>query len=310
MSSGLILVALAATFAAVGLLGVAFAVPMADRRRAVRILESAVEGNEIPTNLREQQLRHSFTHRVLLPSATSVQGIAKRFLFFDMGPRLQKKLALAGSPAGWDVEKMAAIKFIGLLGGVGLGVLMISSAGRTPMALGVTLLAAAIGFFGPDAILQRRADARQDQIRKSLPDTIDLLTISVEAGMAFDAALNQVMKTVPGPLSQELGRMLHEMRLGSSRADAFRHLGERTSIEELRSFILAMIQADIFGISVGNVLRAQAKEMRTKRRQRAEERAQKIPVKILFPLIFCIMPSLFVVVLGPGAIRIFRAFIG
>jgi tight adherence protein C len=143
-----------------------------------------------------------------------------------------------------------------------------------------------------------------------MPDTMDLLTISVEAGLGFDAALAHVRKKVPGPLSDEIGRMLHEMQLGVARVEAFRHLADRTDVEELKAFVLSMVQADTFGISVGKVLRAQAKELRMKRRQRAEEAAMKVPVKMLFPLIFCILPAMFIVMIGPGVIRIMRAFSG
>ena len=162
----------------------------------------------------------------------------------------------------------------------------------------------------PDSILSRAVEARQGAIRKALPDTMDLLTISVEAGLGFDAAMAQVVHNVPGPLSEELARMLQEVQLGASRADAFRHLGQRSNVDEMNAFVLAMIQADIFGVSISKVLRAQAKELRIKRRQNAERIAMQIPVKILFPMIFCVMPALFVVVVGPGAIRIVQNFLG
>jgi tight adherence protein C len=139
---------------------------------------------------------------------------------------------------------------------------------------------------------------------------MDLLTISVEAGLGFDAAMAQVVRNVDGPLSQEIARMLHELQLGVSRADAFRKLADRTDVEELRGFVVSMIQANKFGVGVANVLRAQARELRQKRKQRAEQKAMQTPVKILFPLIFCVLPSLFVVVLGPGVIRIFNSFFG
>jgi tight adherence protein C len=164
------------------------------------------------------------------------------------------------------------------------------------------------GYIAPDSILNRKAEDRQKRIRRAMPDTMDLLTISVEAGLGFDSALAQVVQHVPGPLSLELGRMLQEVQLGRSRADAFRDLAARTDVEEMSAFTLAMIQADIFGVSVSKVLRAQAKELRVKRRQSAERIAMQIPVKILFPMLFCVMPALFVVVIGPGAIRIFDAF--
>ena len=139
---------------------------------------------------------------------------------------------------------------------------------------------------------------------------MDLLTISVEAGLGFDAALAHVRRNVPGPLSDEFARMLQEMQLGVSRVDAFRHLSDRTDVDELRAFVLAMIQADVFGVSIAKVLRAQAKELRVKRRQRAEEKAQKLPVKLLFPLLFGILPSMFVVIVGPGVIRMLHSFLG
>jgi tight adherence protein C len=142
-----------------------------------------------------------------------------------------------------------------------------------------------------------------------MPDTIDLLTIAVEAGLGFDAALAHVRRRVPGPLSDEIGRMLQEIQLGVSRPDALRNLAARTDVDELRAFTLAMVQADQYGISIANVLRSQSKELRVKRRQRAEEKAQKVPTKLLFPLIFCILPAMFIVLLGPGAIKVINSFL-
>jgi hypothetical protein len=137
---------------------------------------------------------------------------------------------------------------------------------------------------------------------KALPDTLDLLVISVEAGLGFDSALARVVQTVPGPLSEEFFRMLQETRVGVSRRDAMRHLMDRTDLDELRSFLLAMMQAEAFGVTIARVLRVQADEMRVKRRQRAQEKAFAAPVKLVFPLVFCIFPSLFIVLLGPAAI--------
>lgn len=169
---------------------------------------------------------------------------------------------------------------------------------------------AVAGFFVPDILLYNSGTKRQLKIQQALPDALDLLTISVEAGLGFDAALGQVARNTHGPLAGEFFRVLQEMQIGKTRSDAFRSLSARTNVAELRGFVGAMTQADSFGIPIANVLREQAKEMRLKRQQRAEEKAQKVPVKVLFPLIFFIFPALFIVIIGPGAISVYHAFTG
>ena len=147
-------------------------------------------------------------------------------------------------------------------------------------------------------------------IERALPDAIDLLTISVESGLGFDAAVAQVARNTDGPLAEEFARMLQEMQIGRGRADALRSMADRTNLPDLRGFVSAMVQADTFGIPIGAVLRVQSSEIRLKKRQWAEEQAQKVPVKILIPLIFCILPCLFIAVLGPAGITIMHSFSG
>lgn len=299
--------ALVGTFGAIALGGIALQAGMADRRRTMEVLRSQVPAVDI----RGTELAQPLSERVLLPFVSWLGTLAKRVTPLGMRSRIARKLVLAGSPAGMDAEKVAAMKVFAGLGGAGtcFGLMLLAGVGGTVLTIS-PFFGALFGWLIPGAGLGQKAINRQDTIRKAMPDTMDLLTISVEAGLGFDAALAHVRKKVPGPLSDEIGRMLHEMQLGVSRVEAFRHLADRTDVEELKAFVLSMVQADTFGISVGKVLRAQAKELRMKRRQRAEEAAMKVPVKMLFPLIFCILPAMFIVMVGPGVIRIMRAFSG
>jgi len=309
MSELFLTFALVATFAAVLLVASAVEVTIAERRRTVKLLQAQVASVQ-PLNLREQELSGSFLERILLPLVGATGGFAKRVTPLGMLQRIDKKLVLAGSPPGWSAERVAAFKMLGLVGGAMFALLMGGLAGSGSSSMLPAMMFGGLGFVTPDVLLSGNARRRQDAIQRALPDTLDLLTISVEAGLGFDAALAHVINHVPGPLSQEIGRMLQEVQLGTSRVDALRRLSDRTDVEELRGFILAVIQADIFGVGVAKVLRAQAKELRIKRRQRAERKAMQTPVKILFPLIFCVLPALFVVIIGPGAIRIVNTYLG
>jgi tight adherence protein C len=244
--------------------------------------------------------------RLLAPVVGGLRRLALRLSPQGTAEKLQHRLDVAGNPGGWTVERVLAAKGLGLvaLGSFGALVGM-----RSPVGFVVLAAAgAAVGFFVPNVLLYNAGTKRQDAVRRSLPDALDMLTVSVEAGLGFDAALSQVARNTDGPLAGEFFRVLQEMQIGKSRAEAFRAVAARTTVPELRAFTGALVQADHLGIPVASVLREQAQEMRLKRRQRAEERAQKVPVKILFPLIFCIFPALFVVIIGPGALKIVEAF--
>jgi tight adherence protein C len=215
---------------------------------------------------------------------------------------LQRRLDIAGNRQGWTPDRVLASKVVCLviLGTIGA----LFELGDPVLLVLVGGVGAAAGFFVPDLLLYNAGLRRQQQIAVSLPEALDLLTICVEAGLGFDAALVQVARNLRGPVAEELARVLQEMQIGKSRAEAMRAMAERSSVPELRAFVSALTQSTELGIPVANVLREQAKEMRVRRRQRAEAQAQKIPVKITFPLIGCLLPALFVIVLGAGIIEI------
>jgi tight adherence protein C len=309
MSRYLVPLSALSTFLAIGLLGLAANLSRGRRRRAVQLLEAQL-GRTVPVT-REEDLSRSFVSRALVPFLGGLGSIGTRLTPIGMRKRIGRKVVLMGTPPGWDADKLAAIKVMGAITGVGLGWLSATALGREGlMYWSVILVMGGIGALLPGAMLDIKARTRQELIRRALPDTMDLLTISVEAGLGFDAALAQVVRSTEGPLAQEVARMLQEMQVGVARADALRNVADRNDVDELRGFVLAMVQAEQFGVSIAKVLRSQAGQLRTKRRQRAEERAMKIPVKILFPLIFCILPAMFVVLLGPGIIRVASQFLG
>jgi tight adherence protein C len=259
--------------------------------------------------LREETLAKPMSERAIAPILMGLGRGLSRFTPLGWLKRTQKRLMFAGSPGALDANAWAVIKLLGLLVGLGLFFLAITTLDLTAtMTVAVFVLSLVLGFFGPDAWLARKIDERRSTMLRALPDILDLLVISVEAGLGFDSALQRVVATVPGPLSEEFFRMLQETRVGVTRRDAMRHLMDRTDLDELRSFILSMMQAEAFGVTISRVLRVQADEMRIKRRQRAQEKAFAAPVKLVFPLVFCIFPALFIVLLGPAAIQVVDTF--
>lgn len=221
--------------------------------------------------------------------------------------RLERQFALAGRPAGWTIDRVLVVKPALTALGVVLATLWISG---DPVPLRMLLGAALVllCFFVPDLLLQSRAQERQQAIQLELPDTLDQMTISVEAGLGFEAAMAKVGTSGRGPLAEELIRTGQDMSMGRSRKDAYHALAGRTSSPDLRRFTRSVIQADTYGIAIAGVLRVQADEMRLKRRQLAEEKAMKVPVKVLFPLMFCILPVLFIVLMTPAVLSMVEAF--
>jgi tight adherence protein C len=262
-------------------------------------------GNRLASlSTRDDVMTQDFSERAVAPIMQGIGRFALRFTPTGWVGRAQQKLVLAGWAERMDGNTWAAIRIIAMVVAVVLLFIVIPLLDSTVMRLGVSGLILFLGFFGPEASLNRAIDGRRKEMEKTLPDIIDLLVISVEAGLGFEAAMGRVVQNVPGELSREFSRTLQETRVGVSRHDALRAMSERTDVDDLNSFILSLVQADQFGVSIARVLRVQADEMRVRRRQRIQEKAFAAPVKMIFPMLFCIFPSIFIVILGPAAINI------
>lgn len=232
-----------------------------------------------------------------------LETYASRFTPRRLVANLDRQLALAGRPAAWPLKRLMAAKVAGAILAIALGLLLIKS-DPSAKTMWLSFAVSVLGYFIPDLLIYSRGVERQAAIGLELPDTLDQMTIAVEAGLGFDAAMSRTGQNGKGPLAAELVRTLQDMQIGMSRREAYLALADRTGAQDLRRFVNAILQADRYGISISAVLRTQASEMRRKRRQRAEEQAMKIPVKVLFPLMVCILPVLFIALLGPAAINV------
>jgi tight adherence protein C len=250
----------------------------------------------------------SWDQRVWRPLLTGVGRLGARITPVGTPQRLRRRMDLAGNAAPWNPETLLVLKAVSTfgLGGLGLVIWLLSRSGTGMLLFGFL---GSLGYWLTDLLLYNAGQKRQETMRRAAPDAIDMLTICVEAGLGFDAGLAQVAEKTRGPLAAEFARVLKEIQLGRSRTDAFTDLARRTDVSEIKAFVTALVQADRLGVPIAGVLREQATEMRVRRRQRAEESAQKVPVKIVFPVLFCIFPVFFIIVIGPGAIRIAEVFI-
>jgi tight adherence protein C len=261
---------------------------------AVQARDNLVRGIELHTG--ESRRRGS-----------GLAGLARGLTPSGTVARLDRLAATAGRPAAWPVAKLVAAKLVlaviaGLLGAIFV-------AGR-PGAMTVLLavVVTVVAYYVPELLLKSRGQERQQAIALELADTLDQMTIAVEAGLGFESAMARAGRNGKGPLAEELVRTLQDIAVGQPRRDAYLALADRTGVQDLRRFIRAVVQADAYGVSIADVLRTQAQEMRLKRRQRAEEKAMQIPVKVIFPLILCILPTLFIVLLGPAVMDIIGVF--
>jgi len=245
--------------------------------------------------------------RLVAPVVDAMRRVGERLSPGGAGARIARSLDRAGNPSGWDVERIMAATAFAMALAAFVAVIVL---GFDLRGLLVAVLAGLAGFYMPDLLVYNAGAKRQQELTKGLAEALDMLTVCVEAGQGFDAAIMQVAKTVSGPIGGEFARVISEMQIGKSRGEAFAALGERVSTPDVKNFVSALVQADRMGLPIAAVLREQTKEMRLKRRQRAEEKAQKVTVKILFPLLLCIFPALFIVIIGPGAIKIMEVFSG
>jgi tight adherence protein C len=293
-------IVLAVTFIGVALLLLTWSVlarPDPNHQRAVLNLQRGLD----------RRLAAKSDPALSAPRLSTLNVLGRRLTPAGSVRTLDRLLAQAGRPAAWPLERLMAGKVV-LAGTLALlSLLYISSAPRmVPILLGVAITV--VGYFLPELLLHSRGQERSQKITLELADTLDQMTIAVEAGLGFDSAMSRAGRNGQGPLAEELVRTLQDIQVGHSRRDAYEGLAQRTSVPDLRRFIRAIIQADAYGIAIADVLRTQAAEMRMKRRQRAEEKAMQIPVKVIFPLMLCILPVLFIVLLGPAAIDIAAAF--
>ncbi|MHB1007166.1 MAG: type II secretion system F family protein [Chloroflexota bacterium] len=258
--------------------------------------------------LEEIELSQPFFDRVIRPTLNQVSTLMERRRPDETLQQVRRKLTIAGAPNNMEPADFLSLKALvaGLLALVMLG-LLLQVMPWWQAAIGGGVLAA-IGYFLPDLWLATLIGKRKKVILKALPDALDLLTISVEAGLGFDAALNKVAQKWDNALSDEFNRTLAEMRVGKSRREALRDLCARTDVPDMNAAFAAVIQSDQLGVSIAQVLRVQSEQMRVIRRQRAEEEAHQAPVKMTFPLIFLIFPAMLIVILGPAVLQIAQAF--
>ncbi|HEY5474868.1 MAG TPA: type II secretion system F family protein [Candidatus Limnocylindrales bacterium] len=300
------LVLYAAAIALVGGLGAALAFAVGGRGHVSGVAHSLalIEHNVSPHEVAQNDLPAA--DRLVKPFFEGMRRLAVRLSPSGTGERLVRQLDSAGNPKPWTVESIMGAKGGGLMLAGVLGFLL--GGGLTARGLLIAIAAAAAGFFLPDLLLYNIAVHRQEELRRGLADALDMLTVCVEAGQGFDAALMQVARSTTGPVAGEFTRALQEIQLGKPRGEAFASVARRSNVMEMRTFVTALVQADRLGLPIGGVLREQAHQMRLTRRQRAEEKAMKVPVKILFPMLLCIFPAMFIVIIGPAGIRIADTF--
>lgn len=273
---------------------------------ATRIDEFAARDEAV--SIEEIELSMPITDRIFLPMVRRVSDFVVRLTPQTTLERTARQLELAGNPRNMSAAEFWVVRGFATVLFAGLTLMMMWRFGQpTNKLILYSLGAAVLGFMIPAMLIRSMKDRRQQAIVKKLPDALDLMTICVDAGLTFNAAMQKVDEKWDDPLAREYGRVIYEMQLGKSRRQALKDMVDRMDVPDVTSFIAAVLQADQLGVGIGKVLRIQSEQMRLRRRQRAEEKAQQAPVKMLFPMIFLIFPSIFLVLLGPAGFQIVRS---
>lgn len=272
---------------------------LVEQRLAAYSPEAKVEG------VIQEELSRPMRERLLKPLLNRISAMTTKMIPGVALERLNNKLVQAGNPGNLSPQEFVGVKFVSMAlfpGGLFAAFALFSfPLGESWMLL---LASGILGYMFPELVLRYKVTERKEEIRKTLPDVLDLLTVSVEAGLGFDAALAKVVEKMEGSLPEELGRLLQEIKMGKPRKEAMKDLRDRIGVEDLSNFVSSVIQADQLGVSIGSVLRLQAGENREKRRQAAQEKAMKAPVKMVIPLVLFIFPAIFIVLLGPALLKI------
>jgi tight adherence protein C len=308
---GLIILAVLVVIGAIALIIIGFRAETEEDPIQIRLGEFAESGE--PISLEQIELSQSFSERIIIPIGRKLGEVVIRFTPQNAIQQTAKKLERAGNPSGLDPTLFWALRFLGLgLGVVFLFVSFVAPEGSFIKGRGllIALPAAALGFYLPELWLRSKINNRQTDIRRAMPDALDLLTICVEAGLGFDAAMAKVHEKWDNQLALAFGRVIREIQLGKLRREALRDMADRLGIPEMSSFVAAVIQSEQLGVSMAKVLRIQSEQMRVKRRQMAEEEAHKAPIKMLFPMALLIFPSIMIVLLGPAALILMQSALG
>jgi tight adherence protein C len=272
---------------------------------AARLAEYSQRGESV--SLEEIELSQPFADRVLLPLMRRIGDAAQRFTPQNAVDQTRKLLELAGNPGRMDASTFMVIHFVAavVFGGIVFVLTLFSHTFSLPIKMVMVLAFTVLGYFFPDLWIRSKINSRQKGVRKAMPDALDLLTICVEAGLGFDAAMSKVNEKWDNELSMAFGRVIREIQLGKLRRDALKDMADRLGIGEMTSFVAAVVQSEMLGVSMAKILRIQSDQMRMKRRQHAEEEAHKAPIKMIFPMGLFIFPSLMIVLLTPAALRLY-----